>query len=450
MDTENRFEKVRAAIRQLDSGIHACTLYDRREKEVAMAVSYIQAGLERGELCVCVVDDGGQSIREGLASEGIDVDAELRAGRIIVFEKSATNLRTSDMVGQIETWARQAREAGFAGCRVTGEMTWALHEGVTELAQFESRLDFYRIWQRHMCTGLCQFDVRRFTPEMIREMIIVHPFVVVGDRLCRNPYYVDPEAYLSPDWPLQETDWMIRNLEQLQLVEDDLRASQEGYRALTRRLVRLQDQERRDMARELHDRVGQNLTAMRINMDIIRTRLAQHDDSAIRARAEDSMQLIESTFKAVQNVMYDLRPPMLDEYGLGASLEWYAKEFTERTGIRVESFGAEDLRMSPDVEIALFRIAQEALNNVARHSQAKNVRIELRQREAETVFSIQDDGVGFDVERDRPARVGYGLVTMRERAEAAGGALSTSSEKGHGTRITVTVPRNAGPERPTL
>src|SRR5258706_4071366 len=105
MDTENRFEKVRAAIRQLDSGIHACTLYDRREKEVAMAVSYIQAGLERGALCVCVVDDGGQNIREGVASEGIDVDAELRAGRLIVLHQYATKFRTDDLVRHIHACA---------------------------------------------------------------------------------------------------------------------------------------------------------------------------------------------------------------------------------------------------------------------------------------------------------------------------------------------------------
>src|SRR5713226_9406502 len=108
MDTENRFEKVRAAIRKLDPGVHACTLYSERDEEVAMIASYVRVGLERGEMCVCVVDDGREPILEGLAAEGIDVAAELRDGRLILFERRlARDLQTLDMVGQIERWARE-------------------------------------------------------------------------------------------------------------------------------------------------------------------------------------------------------------------------------------------------------------------------------------------------------------------------------------------------------
>jgi two-component system sensor histidine kinase UhpB len=178
--------------------------------------------------------------------------------------------------------------------------------------------------------------------------------------------------------------------------EEALRTTTERLQALTRRLVELQEVERRDISRELHDRVGQTLTAMRINMDLIHTRLAEHDDALIRAHNDDSIELIDSAFKAVENLMYDLRPPMIDEHGLLAPLRWYAKRFTDRTGIRVEIRGDEDLRRGAEVEIALFRIAQEALNNVARHSRAKNVRIELRETAERAVLTIEDDGVGFD------------------------------------------------------
>jgi signal transduction histidine kinase len=442
MNSDPGFEKVRAAIEQLGPADHACTLYVRREEEVAIAVSYIRTGLERGELCVCVVDDGGASILDALASEGVDVDGHLRERRLAVFEKPlAQNVKPRDMVGQIEQWASDARDAGHAGFRIVGEMTWALDGGVRELAEFEARLNLNRVWERHACAGLCQFDVRRFTPEMLREMIIVHPLVVIGGRVCRNPYYVPPEQYLSPDWPMRETDWMITNLDQLQQAQDSLRASQERHRSLSRQLVMLQEKERRDLARELHDRVGQNLTAMRINMGLIGTRLDEHDDALIRARNEDSLQIMDATFEAMRNVMYDLRPPMLDEFGLAAPMEWYAKQFSERTGIRVELHTGEGWRRDPEIEIALFRITQEALNNVARHSHAKSVRVELRDSPEETVLTVEDDGVGLDPERDRLEKTGYGLITMRERAEAVGGSFETNSEKGWGTRITVKVPR---------
>jgi hypothetical protein len=210
MAAPSRFEQVRAAIEQIGPADHVCTLYDQREEEVAIAVSYIRSGLERNELCVCVVDDGGESILGALASEGVDLDSEMRKGRLVIFEKPLVQgLQTRDMLDKIEQFARESREAGHAGFRIVGEMSWALNGDLKALAEFEAGLNLNRVWQRHACAGLCQFDLRRFRPETLREMIIVHPLVVIGDRICRNPYYVAPEQYLSPDWPLHEADWMM-------------------------------------------------------------------------------------------------------------------------------------------------------------------------------------------------------------------------------------------------
>jgi PAS domain S-box-containing protein len=223
--------------------------------------------------------------------------------------------------------------------------------------------------------------------------------------------------------------------------EAEIRVTAEMLKALTRRLVSMQEEERRDISRELHDRVGQGLTAMRINMDMVRTRLAERDDELIRGRIEDSLQLIESTFEAVRNLMYDLRPEMLDEHGLVASLRWHARQFGERTGIAVDVRGAEGARCAQEVEIAFFRIAQEALSNVARHSQATKVRIEFADGDGEVMLTVEDDGVGFDPDGNGRRKTGFGLTTMRERAEAVGGSLETASHSGRGVRITVRAPR---------
>src|SRR3981189_3440505 len=108
MDADNRFEKVRAAIEQLGPADHVCTLYDQRDEEVAIAASFIRTGLERGELCVCVVDDGGENIPDALASEGVDPRAEMGQGRLVIFEKPlAQGLQTRDMPGKIEQYARE-------------------------------------------------------------------------------------------------------------------------------------------------------------------------------------------------------------------------------------------------------------------------------------------------------------------------------------------------------
>ncbi len=222
--------------------------------------------------------------------------------------------------------------------------------------------------------------------------------------------------------------------------ETALRAAADNLQALTRRLVEAEEAERRRIARELHDRVGQNLSALNINLDLALGAAA--GASPLRRRIEDSVSLVDATLQSIENVMAELRPPLLDEYGLGAALGWYAEEFSRRTGIAVVlrdgKDAAADLR--PEAAVALFRIAQEALNNVAKHAGAKQVSVELACEAEEIVLRVADDGAGFD-----PAAAArgkrWGMKTMRERAEAAGGRLEVDSAPGEGTIVRASVRR---------
>ncbi len=209
-----------------------------------------------------------------------------------------------------------------------------------------------------------------------------------------------------------------------------------ALRALTRRLVQAEETERRRIARELHDRVGQNLSALNINLDILLGHLAEGE---LRRRLEDSLKLVDGTLQSIENVMADLRPALLDEYGLAAALEWYGKEYSQRTGIRVAIAARQgDNGLRPEASVALFRIAQEALNNAAKHSSAKRITVELEERDGELVLSVSDDGKGFDPLNAPRGR--WGMTTMRERAEAAGGRLSVDSAPGSGTTVRATLP----------
>jgi len=223
---------------------------------------------------------------------------------------------------------------------------------------------------------------------------------------------------------------------------DALRRSAAELQALSRRLVELQESERRQLSRELHDRVGQNLTALEINLDILQTGLASHGSDEVRARVADSAALLEATMDTIENVMSELRPPMLDDHGLAAALDWHARNFSMRTGIAVAVRGGEPVvRPALQVEIALFRIAQEALNNVAKHARARRVEIALDHANSECVMSVQDDGIGFDdaaIASDKP-KSGLGMVTMRERAQAVGGHFEVRALPGRGTQLTVRV-----------
>ena len=221
--------------------------------------------------------------------------------------------------------------------------------------------------------------------------------------------------------------------------ESALRQAAQDLHALTRKLVQAEEAERRRIAGELHDRVGQSLSALNINLDIV---LGQLDAPApVRQRLEDSVKLVERTLESIESVMAELRPPLLEEYGLAAALGWHAEEFSRRTGIAlaVEDRTQEAAKtMRLEAALALFRIAQEALNNALKHAGAKNIRLEISKSENTIALCVRDDGKGFDPANARRGR--WGMSTMRERAEAAGGSFKVDSAPGQGTAVTATVP----------
>jgi signal transduction histidine kinase len=438
MNGSGRLGNIRAAIEQLGPADHACTLYDQREVEVAIAVSYLRAGLERRELCVCIVDDGGTSIFGALASEGVDVDAAMREGRLVLLEKPISHgLKLQNMLEWIDQRASEGRVAGHTGFRIVGEMTWALGEpaSMTGLAEFEARLNLNRGWSRHGCAAVCQFDRRRFSSESLREMLVVHPLVVVGDRVCRNPYHVPAEHYLSPDWPRHEVDWMMTSLDQLQQAQDGLRVAQQRYRSLSHRLLEVQEHERRSLARELHDQLGQSLVGVSLILESITNDLPPK----ARARVPESKQVIEQMLEQVRTLAVELRPAALDELGLVAALNMVVARHGERTGIPT-SFTAtpEELRPTAGIATACFRIVQEALTNVARHARARRIEVTLELQGDALEIAVRDDGVGFDV--NEHMRTGLGLVGMSERAALGGGQLQIESAPGAGTTVRARFP----------
>ena len=234
------------------------------------------------------------------------------------------------------------------------------------------------------------------------------------------------------------------DIDEQKRANDALRRSAEELKALSRRLVELQEAERRGLAGELHDRVGQNLTALHINLGMLRAALSSRASGDITSRLDDCAALLESTARDIRCVESELRPPMLDDYGLASALDWHAKNFSKRTGIAVAVRASEPtVRPPPRVEIALFRIAQEALNNVAKHARAHRVEIALEHANGECVMSVEDDGIGFDGMEgtaDKP-KAGLGMVTMRERAQAVGGHFEVQALPDRGTQLTVRVPR---------
>jgi len=215
-------------------------------------------------------------------------------------------------------------------------------------------------------------------------------------------------------------------------------------RMLAARLAETEEAERRRLARDLHDLIGQNLTALGINLNLVRTHVAENRTALACSHLDEAAALAEETVERVRRVTADLRPPMLDDFGLLATLQWHGARFASQTGIAVTVQGEEPApRLAIPVETALFRITQEALTNVAKHARAELVTVTVSVNAKSAHLVIADDGVGFD-----PAQLGkpdehhgWGLLTMAERAEAVGGHCRIESCPQQGTRVIVEVAR---------
>ncbi|MGE0683480.1 MAG: PAS domain S-box protein [Candidatus Binatia bacterium] len=214
---------------------------------------------------------------------------------------------------------------------------------------------------------------------------------------------------------------------------------EERLQLLSRQLLETQETERRHLARELHDEIGQTLTVLKINLKAL---------EPVPKRAtpylQESLHLVDSTVQQIRNLALDLRPSQLDHLGLTDTLQWYVDRRAQRTGI-VMHFVADRLqpRPSPPIETACFRVVQEALTNIARHARARQVWITLRQHDAALDLFVRDDGIGFDVDVARAQAVhgkGLGLLGMEERVRLVGGQLDIVTAPESGTEIHVCVP----------
>jgi signal transduction histidine kinase len=225
-----------------------------------------------------------------------------------------------------------------------------------------------------------------------------------------------------------------------------LSATGKRLRALSRRLVRVEEAERRHIARELHDEVGQALTGLKLSLEMS-ARLA---GDALSARLGEAQALADELIGQVRRLSLDLRPAMLDDLGLLPALLWHIERYTARTGVALafEHAGL-DRRFPPDVETAAYRIVQEALTNVARHAGVREAALRIGAADETLRLVIQDHGTGFTAESALAGYATSGLAGMHERAVLLGGRLTVESAPGAGTCVTAELPLGAQGERKT-
>ncbi len=233
--------------------------------------------------------------------------------------------------------------------------------------------------------------------------------------------------------------------------EKEISTSRELMRQLASRVHEAREEERKNIARELHDELGQALTIFRIELEWLETRFGRLSvsDSAISAKLPEMKKMADTTLQTVRRILTALRPPILDEFGLAAAIEWHMGEFSRRVGIRCELQKETIEDVDPYVATAVFRIFQEILTNIARHARASNVKVKFQQDGGAVVLSVSDNGKGFLASESNGEKKSFGLLGMRERADHLRGKLTIVSTVGAGTNVTLLLPLNALKSKPS-
>jgi signal transduction histidine kinase len=423
---------------------HLCLIYDTQEEQFAAALPFLRSGLERGEKCFFVADENnGAAVLNALRKTGTDVDRYVRSGALILTNKPYPKPGPLDpdwLIGFLSRSIQGAGDRKFVGMRTwLGEMTWALVEETAPEALIEFEAKVNNFVRDHHVRALCQYRRQRFPPELILSIIRTHPVVAYGGIICKNPYYVPPEELLKPNQAAQEVERLLNNILTWERSLDLLRA-------LAARVQSVREEESKRIAREIHDELGPALTTLGWDLDGIRSVLSKSESAPHFQVVLDKLEFmgttVESTLSAVRRIASELRPTILDDFGLDAAIEFHAEQFQARTGIVCScdwSLPEKDIALTNDQSTAVFRIFQEAMTNILRHARATKVEITAKQEGTEFVLTITDNGRGMS-DAELSNQQSLGLAGMRERAHLIGGMVEIKRAEGMGTMVAVRVP----------
>ncbi len=291
-------------------------------------------------------------------------------------------------------------------------------------------------------------------PDGVVEASEVIKRVLAGETL-RGETQLNGMVFENQFAPLKSADGQVIGLVGVAFditdrkeVERELRRSHLEVRGLAARLSAVDELDRKRIAANLHDAIGQSLSVAGLNLAILEQELPEGTPPEALRRLRDLAGMLKETFHTLREVIAELRPPMLDQFGLVATLRWLAEQYAGRTGLQVEVSG-QDLQppLPESVATPLLRIAQEALNNVAKHAGASRATIAISEVHRQVTMIVTDDGQGFDpMKEQRPAK-SWGLAIMRERALGIGAELRIRSSPNTGASIVVTWPRPAATSR---
>jgi PAS domain S-box-containing protein len=267
-------------------------------------------------------------------------------------------------------------------------------------------------------------------------------FEIEGFRGTRRLLETHAAPLFNEQGQVESVLGITRDITERKQAEEKVERSRELLRALTARLQAIREEERSRIAREIHDELGQALTALKMDLSWCAKRMPA-DQNPLVEKTKSMMGLVDETVRTVRRIATDLRPGILDDLGLVAAIEWQAEEFQNRSRITCSlTTEVEDLALDEARTTALFRILQESLTNVARHSEATHVDVRLKKSDAFLTLEIRDNGKGISPS-ERSGTRSLGLLGMRERARLLGGEFTIHGAEGAGTTVVVRIPNGS-------
>jgi PAS domain S-box-containing protein len=281
--------------------------------------------------------------------------------------------------------------------------------------------------------------IRQFSEDGVTSRRMRRQTVLAGLRSDGKEFPIEASISQHSESAKKVFTVILRDVTERVQAESALRRSQEDLRELAAVSQSAREQEKTRIARELHDELAQSLTALKMDLAWTAERLGAKE-SALSEKIARMQTLLDTTVAATRRISADLRPLMLDDLGLAAAVEWLVESFRERNAIECELVAAsEDLDFKEPLASCVFRILQESLTNVARHSGASSVQVALARSDGEIALTVKDHGRGFSPDTPRKPE-SYGLVGLRERAYLVGGKVKIDSAPGRGVRIDVRIP----------
>lgn len=430
------------------------------------------------EKIAAVFEDGESTVEAAFLSKGGRVTPYFFTGRRIVFEGSVCLVGMGIDISERKRAEDALRASEQEQRRLARQVEWERArlleaQGVAKVGSWETDLQTLKITWSEETYRIFEADPAGFQVTQPAFLQMVHPedrakvegalvAALDGNSPCTIEHrIVMPDGrvkIIDEHWEIFRDDLgnpvralgTCQDITQRKEAEQALQDYARRLQAVSRQVLDIQENERRLLARELHDTVGQELTALGLNLDIVRSSIPAEVGALIGDRLEDSEKLLQDTVQSLRDIMGELRPPGIDELGVVAALKEHVRRVAQRSNLDIVVRGVEPQPRFPlSIAIALFRIAQEALNNTVKHAGATKVTIALQESADELRLTIADNGRGFDATR-KPliGLIGMGMTTMRERAEGIGAHLDIQSEIGKGTRVAIVVARTALPVIP--